>query len=490
MNNMSFPENFLWGGSISASQVEGAWSEGGRSPVQIDFGDAGSSKRPRKIYFENADGSRGEMYQFDHLPKGAKYKLFDDIHYTNHVASDFYHTYKDDIRLFAELGLKSFNTTVSWARIYPHGTEGGLNREGVEFYRSVFAELRKYNIEPVITLYKYDEPVYFEETYGGWQNRRMIDEFVAFATVCFREYKDLVHRWLTFNEINVLLQGADRPDSEGKAEGLFWEIHNQMVASARSVKAAHEIDPSIQVGCMIAGCSVYPMTPDPADVMAAYRFFQDEFCYCADTMVRGEYPSFAGRFRKMYGVKMEISEEDKKDLREGTSDFIGFSYYFSNCITTHKDEVSGREHRGVTDVKNPYIGASDWGWQIDPLGFKFLLHLINDRYKKPILDIENGLGAYDKVEEDGRIHDDYRIDYHRKHVAAMKEAVEEGVSLIGYTVWGFLDLVSFGTGQMDKRYGMIYVDMDDQGNGTLERRRKDSFDWYRKVIASNGEDLD
>ena len=485
---MSFPKNFLWGGSISAAQAEGAFDEGGKSPVQIDYGDAGSAKGPRKIHYLNADGTRGEMHQFMHLPEGARYEFFDDIHYPNHVGSDFYHRYKEDIRMFAELGLKSFNTTVSWARLYPHGTEGGLNQEGVEFYRNVFTELRKYNIEPVITLYKYDEPVYFEETFGGWENRRMIDEFTVFAKTCFTEYKGLVKYWLTFNEINVLLQSVGYPGGEKTAQARFTEIHNQMVAAARSVQAAHEIDPEMKVGCMIAGCSAYPMTPDPEDVMAAYRYFQDEFCYCGDTMIRGAYPSFSERFRRTYGVQLTISEEDRRDLLAGASDFVGFSYYFSNCFTTHTGE-KGRFHRGLTDVKNPYIQASDWGWQIDPTGFKFLLHLINDRYQKPILDIENGFGAYDTITEDGQIHDDYRIDYLRKHIQAAKEAVEEGVDLIGYTVWGFLDLVSFGTGQMDKRYGMIYVDMDDQGNGTLKRRKKDSFDWYQKVIRSNGETL-
>ena len=487
---MSLPEKFLWGGSISAAQAEGAWDEGGKSPVQIDYADAGSAKRPRFVYYRNADGSRGTTFQFSHIPEGARYELFEEVHYTNHIGSDFYHTYKDDIALFAQMGLTSFNTTISWARLYPHGVAGGLNMEGVKFYRDLFTELRKNNIEPVITLYKYDEPVYFEETYGGWQNRKMIDEFVTFAQTCFKEYGDLVHRWLTFNEINVLLQAVCYPQvSSQQAEELYLSVHNQMVAAARCVKAAHAIDPAMQVGCMIAGCSVYPLTSDPKDVMAAYSYFQEEFCYCADTMVRGEYPSFAPRIWRQYGVEMTISEEDRRDLLEGQSDFIGFSYYFSNCVTTHKPDENALLKRNCYDVKNPYIGASDWGWQIDPTGFKFLLHLINDRYQKPILDIENGLGAYDKIAEDGGIHDDYRIDYHRQHIAAMKEAVEEGVNLIGYTVWGILDLVSFGTGQMDKRYGMIYVDMDDQGNGTLERKQKDSFYWYRKVIASNGEDL-
>lgn len=488
---MAFSKDFLWCGSISATQAEGGWNEGGKSPVQVDYGDAGSTKDMRWIYYRKQDGSRGKIRQFGRLEEGAHYELFDDIHYINHTAMDFYHRYKEDIALFAEMGLTGFNTTISWARIYPHGVEGGVNPEGVEFYRNVFTELRNKGIEPVITLYKYDEPVYFEEKYGGWTNRAMIDEFVAFAKTCFEEFGDLVKKWLTFNEINVLLMFANKEESNVDLKDRYLEVHHQMVAAARSVKAAHALNNGLQVGCMIAGMCVYPLTPDPEDVMASYQTFQNGFCYCADTMLRGEYPSFAKRIWKENSIDLEISEEDKKDLAEGTSDFLAFSYYSSNCVTTHPQE-NGVTATGnlVSGVKNPYIGASDWGWQIDPTGFKYMLHVLYDRYQKPLFDVENGLGAFDHVEEDGSIHDPYRIDYHRKHIKAMKEAVEEGVDLRGYTVWGFIDLVSFTTGQMEKRYGMIYVDMDDQGNGTLERKKKDSFYYMQKVYRSHGEDLD
>ena len=488
---MSFPKNFLWGGSISATQAEGGWNEGGKSPVQVDYGAAGSTSEMRWIYYRNADGTRGKMRQFGKLPEGAHYELFDDLHYINHDATDFYHHYKEDIALFAELGLTSFNTTISWARIYPYGVQGGVNQEGLDFYRDVFTELRKYNIEPVITFYKYDEPVYFEETYGSWCDRRMIDEFVAFTTVCMKEYKGLVKKWLTFNEINVWLMWAAMPGMNTPIEDRYLQVHNQMVAAARTVIAAHKIDPEIQVGCMIAGSCVYPLTPDPKDVMATYKQFQDNFGYCGDTMMLGEYPTYAERIWKEKGVNLQISEEDKKDLMEGKSDFLAFSYYMSHCVTTHPQE--GNLHvTGDTNstVKNPYLKASDWGWQIDPLGFKYLLHMLNDRYRKPLLDVENGLGAFDKLEADGSIHDPYRIDYHREHIKTMKEAVEEGVRLMGYTVWGFLDLVSFTTGQIEKRYGMIYVDRDDKGNGNFERKKKDSFYYIQKVYKSNGEDLD
>ncbi|MDQ0362062.1 family 1 glycosylhydrolase [Breznakia pachnodae] len=486
---MSFPKEFLWGGSISAAQVEGAWNEGGKAPVQVDYAAAGSASKNRKVYYQNDNGSKGSVPITSHIPKDAEYKLFDDIHYTNHVGSDFYHTYKEDIALFAEMGFTTFNTTISWARIYPNGTKGGLNKEGVEFYHNVFKECRKYNIDPVITLYKYDEPIYFEKEYGGWTNRSMIDEFVAFANVCFEEYGQYINKWITFNEINVHLIFTQVGFNTMVNQIKYEELHNQMVAAAKAVKLAHEIDSNMKVGCMIAGLCDYPFTCDPKDVLEAQKYFQDNFAYCADTMLRGYYPSYAKRIWNEKGVDLKISDEDKMILMEGQSDFISFSYYMSLCVTTHKDEGEVGKGNVFIGTKNPYLEYSDWGWAMDPVGFKYFLHLLNDRYQKPLFVVENGLGAYDKLSDDGKIHDDYRIKYLKDHITSMKEAVEEGVNLFGYTTWGCLDLVSFSTGQMDKRYGFIYVDMDDKGNGNLRRIRKDSFYWYQKVIESNGEIL-
>ncbi len=482
---MSFPEKFLWGGSISAAQCEGGWNEGGKSPVQVDYGDPGSTKDRRFIHYLNADGTRGKMRQFDHLPEGAKYEIFDDIRYTNHIGIDFYHRYKEDIALFAEMGFTTFNTTISWARIYPHGVEGGVNQEGVEFYRDMFKECRKYGMDPVITLYKYDEPVYLEETYGSWSNREMIHQFVEFAKVCFTEYKDLVDKWLTFNEINILLHFEVK---EGHQEG-FTQLHNQMIAAAKAVQAAHEIDENIKVGTMVAGMCIYPYTCDPNDVIASYKEFQNKFAYCADTMIRGYYPNYASRIWEEKGVDLNISEEDKKDLMEGKADFLAFSYYMSGVITTHEVDVDLSHAGGIGALKNPYLKTSDWGWQIDPVGYEYFLHFLNDRYQIPLFDVENGLGAFDKVEADGSIHDDYRINYLRSHIQSLMKAREEGVNIFGYTTWGPIDLVSFTTGQMDKRYGFIYVDMDDEGKGDLHRSKKDSFFWYKKAIESDGQDL-
>lgn len=483
---MGFPEGFLWGGSISAAQCEGAWNEGGKSPVQVDFADVGSAQGYRWVYYKNADGSKGKMRQFENLPKGASYDSFDDIHYTNRQGIDFYHHYKEDISLFAEMGFTTFNTSISWARIFPHGIEGGINQEGVEFYRNVFRECRRYGIDPVITLYKYDEPTYLEETYGGWKNREMINQFVEYAKVCFTEYKDLVNKWLTFNEINICVSWGDEyhPDR-------LIDAHHQMVAAAKSVRIAHEIDSNMKVGCMIAGLCSYSLTSDPEDVMANYKSFQDSFGYFADTMIRGQYPSYALRVWKEGNVKIDITEQDKVDLREGKSDFLAFSYYMSRTITTHPDAGEMRSgNGGLGGVRNPYLKESDWGWPVDPIGYKYLLHTLNDRYQVPLFDVENGLGAYDKVEADGSIHDFYRIDYLREHIAKLREAIEEGVNIFGYTTWGPIDLVSAGTGQLDKRYGFIYVDINDKGKGSQRRLKKDSFYWYQKVIKSNGDDLD
>ena len=331
---MAFKKDFLWGTSISAAQAEGGWDEGGKTPVHVDYANAGTaSSNGRRLIYRAADGSRGELpgayAMFPHLPQGGQHTSFEDVYYPNRKASDFYHHYKEDIALMAEMGFSTFNTTISWARIFPRGIEGGINPEGVAFYRDVFTELRNNGIDPVITLYKYDEPVYFEETYGGWSNRKMIDELVEFARVCFTEYKDLVNKWMTFNEINVLLLFKDSPHSPETAQERFQELHNQLVASARAVKLAHQINPQNKVGCMIAGLCTYPLTPDPADVMDTYKYFQDIFCYSADTMIRGHYPSYAQRMWQEEQVQLTITEQDLADLREGTAEFLGFSYYMS-----------------------------------------------------------------------------------------------------------------------------------------------------------------
>ena len=488
---MAFPKGFLWGTSISAAQVEGGWDEGGKSPVQVDYAAIATNLGFRQVQVREADGSPSTIRFLTGLPEGASYEMRGDIHYTNHVATDFYHHWKEDLDLFAEMGFTTFNTSISWARIFPQGVQGGVNAEGVEFYRNVFSYARELGMDPVITLYKYDEPVWLEEHYGGWTNRAMIDEFVEFARVCFTEYAPYVNKWLTFNEINCLVAFGDTTPAN------IQKLHNQFVAAARATIAAHGIDPQLKVGCMICGLHAYPYTCDPADTLAVQQQFQEAFSYSADVQVRGKYPDFAPRMWAKWGCTPEFGEDDAHDLLAGKSDFLAFSYYSSGVTTTHDtsdaDQVNGNGVHGA--LKNPYLKASEWGWQMDPIGFRVFLNRLNELYPDvPLFDVENGLGAIDHlVVEDGveRVHDGYRIDYLRAHIQNMKAAIEEdGVRLFGYTTWGGLDLVAASTGQVSKRYGFIYVDMDDEGNGDLHRVRKDSFFWYQKVCRSNGEDLD
>ena len=484
-----FHDGFLWGGGTSAAQYEGGWNEGGKSPVAVDFANVGSSQALRLSAFVNEKGEVSYGNPFSVLPEGCKYVLNEGQHYTNHKATDFYHRYNEDIALFAEMGFKTLNLSVSWARIYPYGFENGVNKEGVEFYLNVFKECKKHHIEPLVTLYKYDMPVYFEEKYHGWNNRIMIDEFAQFAKTCFIEFKDYVTYWVTFNEINILQIDFIMKLGNTTHQSNYTQIHHQIVAAARAVKIAHEVNPKNQVGCMIAGMFNYPFTCDPKDVMLSQKNMRELFFYSADAMVKGTYPYYAKKMWDDLDIQLQVTDQDKQDMLYGKSDFIAFSYYMSGVVTTHKNEQEVVEGNLIGGIKNPYLKYSEWGWAMDPDGLKYALHEIYSRLNIPMFIIENGLGAKDILTEDKKVHDDYRIDYLRNHIQGVKEAVEEGVDLIGYTTWGCIDLVAASTGQVSKRYGFIYVDVDDEGRGTYDRYRKDSFDWYKRVIASNGEDL-
>lgn len=486
---MSFPANFLWGGDISAAQCEGAWDEDGRAPTETDYMVLGSAREKRRITYRLADGTYGDMpiHVTAALPEGATYATKPNAVYPNRTGIDFYHHYREDIALLAEMGFKALNLSISWARVVPHGIANGVNEAGVAFYRDVFEACRAHGIEPIVTLYKYDMPVYYIEQFGGWEDRRLIDEFTAFARVCFEAYRGLVTYWITFNELNILTLSIKKADQAGR-QRFFTQVHHQLVASARAVQIAHEIDPSYRVGSMNVGALTYPLTCNPEDEIANQREMQYSIYYTADTQARGHYPSFASRIWREYGVTLEVTDEDRADLAAGKVDYFAFSYYFSNCIEAGSAEG---DSLGNLDLgkKNPYLKATDWGWQIDPVGLRFLLHELYDRYQMPLLIVENGIGARDVLEEDGQVHDPYRIDYLRAHIAQMKQAVEEGVDLMGYTMWSCIDLCAASTGEVSKRYGFIYVDVDDEGRGTYERYRKDSFYWYQKVIASNGADL-
>jgi len=496
---MAFPKGFLWGGAIAANQAEGAWNVDGRGPIKTDFTTGGSVTEPRYVTYIDKEGHPGKAARGTPLPQGAKYAVLDDCYYPNHEAVDFYHHYKEDIALFAQMGYKMFRMSISWSRLYPHGDERTPNAKGIEFYRQVFKECQKYGIEPLVTLWHFDTPIYLEENYGGWNNRQLIKFYERYARTCFTEFKGLVKYWLTFNEINHTIMTLNNHSAMFSTAGLangdkehqtaYQQLHHQFVASARAVRIGHEIDANNMIGCMICGITYYPGTCDPKDIVANRYTWEKNVYYCGDVMCKGKYPAYAKRLWDEHHVHLALTQQDLTDLKNGTVDMYTFSYYMTSIETTHDTDemVSGNFSEGA---KNPYLQYSDWGWAFDPLGLRYYLESIYDRYEKPMMIVENGLGAYDQVEADGRIHDEYRINYHRAHIKEMRQAIVDGVDLIGYTTWGCIDLVSAGTGEMRKRYGFIYVDKHDDGSGDMSRKPKDSFYWYKKVIASNGQDLD
>ena len=475
-DSKAFPEGFLWGGATAANQCEGAWNLDGKGPSTADvqkFADPKSLKELMDVH--------GLCDITDELIDEALASI-DVAAYPKRLGADFYHRYKEDIAYYAEMGFKVYRMSIAWSRIFPTGVETEPNQEGLDFYHTVFAELREQGIEPLVTLCHYDTPLYIEQELGGWENRETIGLFDRFARCVMSEYKDEVRYWLTFNEINSpLMMPSFLPNyPAAKMRSNFQVLHNQFVASARAVKFAHEVREDAMVGCMLAGRCSYPFTCDPADIINNLQGKQEALFYAGDTMVRGAYPSYARRLWQAWDVELNTEPSDFEDLAAGCVDMVTFSYYSSSTSTTHTDveRASGNFSSGA---KNPYLQYSQWGWSIDPTGLRYFLNELYDRYQKPLMVVENGLGAKDVLEEDGSVHDPYRIEYMREHVRAMGEALADGVDLIGYTPWGIIDLVSASTGQMAKRYGFVYVDRDDEGNGTFDRYRKDSFFWLSLI---------
>ena len=476
---MSFRKDFLWGGAVAAHQLEGAYNVDGKGLSIVDVVTAGTREKKRRI----TDGIVSGEY------------------YPNHEAIDFYHHYKEDIKLFVEMGFKCFRTSIAWSRIFPNGDETEPNEAGLQFYDKLFDECLKYGIQPVITLSHFEMPLHLVKKYGGWRSRRLIHFFVKFAEICFKRYKNKVKYWMTFNEINnqanflneesvYFNSGIQYAKEEKKEEVMYQAAHYELVASAQAVKVGHEINPDFVIGCMIAMCPIYPYSCKPEDILMAEKAMQKRY-YFADVHVKGEYPCNILKYWERKQFHIDITEEDLSILKQGCVDYIGFSYYMSFAIDHKQNNPYYDYIEEEMLVKNPYVKASDWGWQIDPIGLRYSMNWFADRYCVPLFIVENGLGAYDKIEQDGTIADDYRIEYLREHIVQMKKAVEEdGIDLIGYTPWGCIDLVSAGTGEMDKRYGFIYVDKHNDQTGTLARSRKKSFYWYKKVIETNGENLD
>lgn len=482
------PEGFLWGGATAANQYEGGYLSGGKGLSTSDAITGGSHTTPRMITYKTKDGQIGRVTREQALPEGAVGYVDPKQYYPSHVATDFYHHYKEDIALFAEMGFKCFRLSIVWSRICPNGMYD-VNEEGLTFYDKVFDECLKYGIEPVVTINHFDTPMYLADEYDGWSSSKLIGFYVFFCETIFRRYKDKVKYWMTFNEINFLRSwtqiGIHNNDAATKAKAH----KNIFLASAKATKLGHEINPDFKIGMMVSYIPSYPMTCRPEDMWESMKF-NHEREFFMDVQCRGEYPNYRLKEYERLGIELTLSEEEKGVLKAGTVDYIGFSYYMSTVSTIDKDaaKTSGNQ---VMAYRNPYLKESEWGWAVDPLGLRISLNQIYDRYHLPMFIVENGFGAVDQIEEDGSIQDDYRIDYFRQHIQAMKDAVIlDGVELMGYTPWGCIDVVSSGTGEMKKRYGFIYVDMDDSGKGTLKRTKKKSFEWYKKVIATNGEDLD
>ncbi|WP_405169958.1 6-phospho-beta-glucosidase [Paenibacillus sp. FSL H8-0280] len=470
----AFPENFLWGGATAANQLEGAYLEGGKGLTTVDLIPIGANRW--NIALGNLDSYEPKTGEF----------------YPSHEAIDFYHRYKEDIALFAEMGFKCLRLSIAWARIFPNGDEAEPNEAGLQFYDDVFDELLKYNIEPVVTICHFDVPVHLVETYGGWKNRKMIGFFEKYATTLFNRYKNKVKYWMTFNEINMLLHlpyigaGIVLQDCENKDQVLYQAAHHELVASALAVKACHEIIPGAQIGCMLAAGMVYPYSSNPDDVWKAMEKDRESFFFI-DVQSKGAYPGYTKRFFRENDIWIDMQPEDADILMQNTVDYIGFSYYASRCTSTDPEILKDSTEGNVFgSVKNPYLQASEWGWTIDPKGLRITCNQLHDRYGKPLFIVENGLGATDVLLDNDSVEDDYRIEYLNSHFAEMAEAIQDGVELIGYTSWGPIDLVSAGTGEMKKRYGYIYVDRNNDGTGTLRRVKKKSFHWYKDVIASNG----
>lgn len=477
-NKKAFPQDFFWGGATAANQIEGGFNEGNKGYNIADVLPGG--KERLKIL-----QSPGFDFEIDK----SKYT------YPNHEAIDFYHRYQEDIALFAELGFKVYRMSIAWTRIFPNGDELEPNEAGLAFYDRVFDELHKYGIEPVVTISHYEMPVNLVKGYGGWRNRQIVKFFDRYVKAIFSRYQQKVKYWMTFNEINsglvmpIMGLGFAIHSDEDRFQATFQAYHHQFVASSLAVKACHEIIPGSKIGCMILYAPVYAFDSNPENVMYALEEERLFNYFCADVQVRGEYPTFISRYFKRHGIEIHMEEGDLELIKQYPVDYIGLSYYMSRTEKKDKSDLEAAEGNIIGGIKNPFLKASDWGWEIDPIGLRISLNKLYDRYHRPLFVVENGLGAYDKIEQDGSIIDDYRIDYLREHIHAMAEAIHDGVELMGYTVWGCIDLVSMSTGEFSKRYGLIYVDKHDDGSGSLQRSRKKSFFWYKGVIETNGETL-
>ena len=484
---MKLNKDFLWGGATADFQCEGGFREGGKGLSTHDFETDGNQQNPRAITYIDAKGNRcraaSSFFRPEEIPADGQPSLFEDAYYPSHNGVDFYHHYKEDIDLMAGMGFNVFRFSICWPRIYPDGIEETPNEEGLRFYGDLIDYMETKGMEPLITICHDELPIYLAKEYDGWSSRKTIDCYVRYARTLFERFGEKCRYWLTFNEINAIRGFVSCGTHKCDDQTHYQAVHHMFVASALVVKMGHEMMPGSKFGAMYASSELYPASCRPTDVFLRLQQRRQTY-YFMDVMGRGYYPSYSRDLLRRRNVSLEISEEDKEILLQGTLDYISFSYYRSNIISEEtKMNVIGGD-------PNPYLPKTDWGWAVDPLGLRILLNELYDRYQKPLFIVENGMGAIDEVKEDGSIDDDYRIDYLREHLQAMKDAILiDEVEVLGYTMWGPFDLISLSTGEMKKRYGFIYIDMDDKGNGTLKRLLKKSYGWMKKVIESGAEDL-
>ncbi len=475
-----FPKTFLWGGAVAACQIEGGWNAGGKGPSVADVITKGSASQPRRITDAVLPGE----------------------FYPSHDASDLYGHYQEDVRLLAEMGFKCFRTSIAWTRIFPNGDEEAPNPEGLRFYDRLFDLLLAHNIQPVVTLSHFEMPLALATRYGGWKNRALLAFFLRYSETVMRHFRGRIRWWMTFNEINNqanvnnelfgwTCSGLRFSREADPARAMRQAAHHQFLATAQTVRLGHDIDPENRVGGMCSFIPYYPYSCDPADVMLAAECMRDRF-YFSDVHLRGYYPGYAEKIWARENSAPEMRPEDAGILARGTADYLGFSYYMSNTVQAgaRSDNRTATDGSSIHSVKNPRLAASDWGWPIDPVGLRYALTTLYERYNKPLFVVENGLGAADVLTDRGECDDSYRIDYLRRHIREVGKAIrEDGIEVVGYTPWGCIDLVSFTTGEMHKRYGFVHVDRTDAGGGSFTRRRKKSFYWYRRVIETNGGDL-
>ena len=485
-----FPEGFLWGGATAANQIEGGWREGGKG---WSVSDAARAHFDADV----KDYSRHNQITTQDIEEALAHPE-DEVNYPKRHGSDFYHHYKEDIALMAQMGFKVYRMSIAWSRIYPNGDDEQPNEQGLQFYDDVFDELKKYNIEPLVTMSHYEPPLNLVLNYDGWYSREVVGFFEKYVKTICERYKHKVKYWLTFNEVDSMIRHPyttgglieDRFPGKNFEEVCYQAMHHQFVASALATKICHEIIPDSQVGCMITKLTYYPYTCKPEDVLETQRRMRSIYAY-SDTQVFGEYPSTLLSYYKNHNIHIVKQPGDDQIMKQYPVDFVSFSYYMSSCVAADETGLDVTPGNTILAVKNPHLETSEWGWQIDPIGLRISLVDLYDRYRKPLFIVENGLGAKDELTADGQVHDPYRIDYLRRHFACMLDAIDEdGVELMGYTSWACIDLISESTKQISKRYGYIYVDLDDLGNGTYNRIRKDSFYWMQKVIENNSLDFE